>query len=167
MLPDIGRLADLEGRLRAAREGHNLQGEADTLAEIATIYMAAGDGEQAKRALNSARLIYEVLEDTRAEARMLNNIGVIHQERGELDEALPVLRLAFTLWGDVGDDDARATTAFNLATVCYQLDDLAEAVRWLEIAVALHEQAGHPELYRERAALDELRFELELRSNPS
>ncbi|GAB4475845.1 MAG: hypothetical protein Kow00124_17340 [Anaerolineae bacterium] len=165
MLADIGRLADLEGRLRAAREAHNLREEADLLAEIAAVYMVAGEGEQALRALNSARIIYEVLEDPRGEAQMLNNSGVIYQERGEPEQALPMLRLAFTLWGDLGDDEARATTAFNLATVCYQLDDLAEAVRWLEIAVDLHEQAGHPELYRERAALDELRFELELRSS--
>ena len=157
------RLSDLEGMLQVARDQNDLRQEADLLTEMAGIYLAQEQYEQALHALERCRARYEALEDRAGEAKTLNNIGVLYQERDAFDEALRWFNATLTIWHELGDEAAEATTAFNTATVCYQLGNLEEAERLLERATKLHVKLNHPEQFNDRSALEQVRTEIAAR----
>lgn len=156
-------LIEIEDRLREARQQNDLQGEVNALGDMATLHMVNGHFDRALDALDASLILATQQDDHVGEAQILNNIGVIYQERGAAARAKQYFSRALVLWQRMNDEPQATTVSFNLATVEYQLGNLEEAARLLALVVAAHQVSNHPELATERAALDSVLREIELR----
>ncbi|MFJ1958800.1 ATP-binding protein [Streptomyces microflavus] len=96
--------------------------------------------EEAIRAIETARDLYQETGDINGEATAWNNLGNVLQDLRRFDEALHTLETARDLHQETGDTHGEATAWNNLGTAHRALRHFDEALHAFETARDLHQQ---------------------------
>jgi CHAT domain-containing protein/tetratricopeptide (TPR) repeat protein len=121
-------IQQFEAALPLWHELNNSEGEASTLMEIGSIYLARGDANRYTEYETRALTIWRALGDRGGEGETLNNLGLARWARGEKEDALEKLNQALPLRRSVGDIKGEAETLRNLGTVYAEMGDLQRAI---------------------------------------
>jgi tetratricopeptide (TPR) repeat protein len=89
--------------LEGAERLHDQHAAAEGLRLMGLAHGHLGDYPQAKRRLEEAQSLYEVLGDHQSVLRVMNNIGVVFRNLGEYAQALEQHQSALALSEQLGD----------------------------------------------------------------
>ena len=82
--------------------------------QIAALFYALSDYENAKRYLEEILIIDRQIGDKQDEATILNNIGQIYDARGDYKTALTYLQQSLSISQQIGDKSGEATSLHNI-----------------------------------------------------
>ena len=94
------------------------------------------------------------------EATILNNIGLACDMLGDLDQALAYYEQALPLRRTVGERAGESVTLYNMAKVYEARGDYAKAAQLLKQVVEIDQAIEHPDLEKDRAALQSVLVQL-------
>ncbi|MDY6939588.1 MAG: tetratricopeptide repeat protein [Cyanobacteriota bacterium] len=132
----------LEAAGQLYREAGIREGEAASLHNIALIYDALGEKQQALEYYNQALLIYQAVGDRAWEATTLHNIGAVYYSLGEKLEALELFNQALPLHQAIGDRTGVATILTNIGLVYADFGEQLKALEYYNQALPLHQAVG-------------------------
>ncbi len=128
--------------------------EATLRHNLAYVYDALGDPQQALDYYNQALPLRRLVGDRAGEASTLHDLGYMADKLGDAQQALDYYNQALPLWRMVGDRAGEAVTMYNMAAIYEGKGDYAEAVRLLEQVVAIDKAINHSDLESDIAVLE-------------
>ena len=126
----------------------------DTLQEVAYLSKIAQHHWNEQRLSEAAgyfsRLlpIYQLLNDTSAEASVSQNLGTIYADQRNYDQSITYTKQALQLYKAAGDTISEGATLINLATTLNRAARYQEAMRYLENSLPVVKRAGDIQLTR-------------------
>jgi tetratricopeptide (TPR) repeat protein len=147
------------------REHNNLEGEANTLNNLAALLRVTEEWEKGTTYLLQALAINEQIGDVHSQATTLNNLGSFASLNGDLIRAVSYYAAALHIRRQIEDNEGAAKTLYNLAQVWIKLSDLPQAESFLKEAVHLDETYSFVNLLRDRHSLRKVQAALARKRN--
>ena len=104
--------------------------------------------------------IDQEIGDKAGEGTTLNNISQIYDAKGDYGTALKYLEQSLAIRKEIGDKAGEAVTSWNIGMIYKAQGDLAKAEQYMSRTVQLDEEIGHPDLEKDREALEQVRAKL-------
>ncbi|MFI5534727.1 ATP-binding protein [Kitasatospora sp. NPDC051853] len=136
------RLDTAQTALAAARESHNLFGEANAWDTLGIALRSMGSYDEAEKAHRTALTQYQDLSDQNGEASAWNNLGSVLENMGRYDEAEKAHRTALTQYQDLSDENGEASAWNNLAIVLENMERYDEAEKAQRTALTQYQETG-------------------------
>ena len=140
--PEACRVKWLEMGLAIAESANDSKGQAIFLNDIALVYEAIGEKNDAldifKRALHLRRKI----GDKGGEAVTLTNLGLVHDHLGDKEQALDYLRQSLTINREIGYEKGEAVTLNNIGSVYNSLGNKEQALGYYHQVLPLCREVG-------------------------
>ena len=95
--------------------------------------------------------------DKAGEGTTLNNISLIYHDRGDLATALTYLEQSLAIRREIGNKAEEGVTCWNIGFIYKDQGDLVRAEEYISRTVQIDEEIGHPDLEKDRAALEQIR----------
>lgn len=128
--------------LDAAREAHDVRGQAAMLYSLGSLHMMQHQPDPARRELTASAQLFAEFDDVHGGAHAIRNIAYLDRMNGKLGDAAERYERALAILRDVGDKVAIACTLHHLAQVKLEFQQPGEAIRMLSEALELCEVTG-------------------------
>jgi CHAT domain-containing protein/predicted negative regulator of RcsB-dependent stress response len=128
--------------LELYRKARDLDGEAQTLNNIGTVYLSLGETRKALDKYNEALPIRRALGDRRGEATTLSDIGLAYRSLGETRKALEKYIDALPILQEVGDRAGAAVILSNLGGAYRSLGEMQKALEKYNEALPILRAVG-------------------------
>jgi hypothetical protein len=110
---------------------------AEAFNSVASLYIHAGEFQQALSLYERALLILREVDDRAGEATTLNNLGQMYRATGQPERALELFERALLILREVDDRAGEAATLSNIAAVYQDMGQSARAQEFTEAARAI------------------------------
>ncbi len=122
--------------------GRDERREAQTLANIATLYFYWGNLEELQAFAEQAIALFEKYADRLGQARCLNLLGLAYYESDQFTRAIRQYEQALVTYTDIGDRRGQSTVYSNLGNVYADYGDYEWAEAYYERAISIDQQTG-------------------------
>ena len=129
--------------LQLDEKAADLQGQAASLHQLASIESDQGNPAEARRLLQRSLGIAEGLGDLRGQAASLHQLAIIESAQGNPAEARRLLQRSLGIEEGLGDLQGQAASLHVLASIESDQGNPAEARRLWECSIALDDQVGN------------------------
>jgi tetratricopeptide (TPR) repeat protein len=116
----------------------DVEGEAGSLRNLASIQALQGDFKGADASLKTARPLVESTGNPKAMADFVNDVGVFEEERGEYRKALDAYREALNLRQSLRDPRLIGQSMLNVAFAFYQVGEFDNAQTYWDQAAVIY-----------------------------
>jgi eukaryotic-like serine/threonine-protein kinase len=116
----------------------DVEGEAGSLRNLASIQALQGDFKGADASLKTARPLVESTGNPKAMADFVNDVGVFEEERGEFRKALDAYREALNLRQSLRDPRLIGQSMLNVGFAFYQVGEFDNAQTYWEQAAVIY-----------------------------
>lgn len=116
----------------------DVEGEAGSLRNLASIQALQGDFKGADASLKAARPLVESTGNPKAMADFVNDVGVFEEERGEFRKALDAYREALNLRQSLRDPRLIGQSMLNVGFAFYQVGEFDNAQTYWEQAAVIY-----------------------------
>jgi predicted ATPase/class 3 adenylate cyclase/Tfp pilus assembly protein PilF len=128
--------------LSDARQSQDPRTEAFVLRHLATACHRQGEINEASRHFDTARVLYENLNDRAQLGALLANLANLQMELGHMTEARESYQAALGLHREIGNRAAEGIALGNLGTLHHELGHAADARAAYDAALLIHREAG-------------------------
>ncbi|MCB8945234.1 MAG: tetratricopeptide repeat protein [Ardenticatenaceae bacterium] len=124
------------------RNGRDERREAQTLANIATLYFYWGKFDALQAFAEQAIALFDKYADRLGQARCLNLLGLAYYESDQFTRAIRQYEQALVTYTDIGDRRGQSTVYSNLGNVYADYGDYEWAEAYYERAIGIDQQIG-------------------------
>ena len=110
--------------------------------QIAALFYALSDYENAKRYLEEILIIDRQIGDKQDEATILNNISQIYHARGDYETALTYLQQSLSICQQIGNKEGEGATLNNIGQIYDARGDYKTALTYLQQSLSISQQIG-------------------------
>ena len=134
---------DLLERALEIAQGQDQSLELKARSNIAEVYNATGQPQEALQLYEQVLLIMQEKGDQAGEAAILTNMAVVYRMMGKPQEALKLYEQALPIMREAGDRAGEATTLTNMATAYQVMGQRQQALKLCEAALRIHLTVGN------------------------
>jgi CHAT domain-containing protein/tetratricopeptide (TPR) repeat protein len=138
--------------LKISREIEDKPGIADSMLNVAIVWLTKGDFDTALGILNETLALYRDLDDPGGQGVALGNIGVAYEATARYEEALKTFEASLDLKRRVDDHEGEADTLNNIGIVMMETRRYDEALAKYEESYAVAVSIHSPRLQSEALA---------------